>query len=48
MLKFYSIYQLINIIINQEKLTMLLIVIILNMKVKDIRTKLYQLRNIFI
>ena len=37
-----------KITINQEELTVLLIAIILNMKVKEIRTKLCQLRNILI
>ena len=39
----YLICQLIKIIINQQEPIVLLIAIILNMKVKDIKTKFYQL-----
>ena len=46
--KIYLISLLMKTIINQEKPMMLLMVIILNMKVKEIKTKLYQLKNILI
>ena len=44
--KIYLISLLMKTIINQEKPMMLLMVIILNMKVKEIKTKLYQLKNL--
>ena len=44
--KIYLNSLLMKTIVNQEKPMMLLMVIILNMKVKEIKTKLYQLKNL--
>ena len=48
MQEIYLISQLMKIIISQNKPTVLLIVIILSMEAKEIKTKIYQLKNILI
>ena len=48
MLEIYLICQLMKIMITLQKLLVPLIVIVLNTKVKEIKTKLYQLKNILV
>ena len=44
----YLICQLMKIMITLQKLLVPLIIIVLNTKVKEIKTKLYQLKNILV
>ena len=48
MLEIYLICQLMKIMITLQKLLVPLIIIVLNTKVKEIKTKLYQLKNILV